>query len=164
MAGSWRSLGVWQINTISGWYRKNPWNSRLAHGISARDGTHFRASPVNVFSHEAIQTTCRYLSLPLWCVPNGDIVRCSWIVFFSISRLGSCVSLRSSLAGNLAQGGTHRGWQDVCFFFLSQNGCDLPPVKLYHLSCFGFGKNNSTHCALRFANPNAVLAILLSLC
>ena len=49
-------------------------------------------------------------------------------------------------------------------FIFSKNGCDLPPVKLYHLSCFGFGKNNSTHCALRFANPNAVLAILLSAC
>jgi hypothetical protein len=48
--------------------------------------------------------------------------------------------------------------------FSSKNGCDLPPVKLYHLSCFGFGKNNSTHCALRFANPNAVLASLLSAC
>lgn len=65
--GLWRSLGVWQINTISGWYRKNPGNSRLAHGISARDGTNIRASAVNVFSHEAIQTTCRYLSLPLVC-------------------------------------------------------------------------------------------------
>ena len=109
MAGSWRCLGVWQINTISGWYRKNPGNS-LAHGISARDGTNFRASPVNVFSHEAIQTTCRYLSLPLWCVPNGDIVRCSWIAFFCdfaarFVCIPTVISLRKS--------GTHRGWQDV---------------------------------------------------
>ena len=48
--------------------------------------------------------------------------------------------------------------------FLSENGCNLLPVKSYRLSCFGFGKINSTHCALRFASPNAVLAILLSAC
>ena len=53
----------------------------------------------------------------------------------------------------------------MCYFYsLYENGCNLLPVKSYHLSCFGLGKINSTHCALRFANPNAVLAILLSAC
>jgi len=47
---------------------------------------------------------------------------------------------------------------------LSKNVCNLLPVKPYYLSCLGFGKINSTHCALRFANPSAVLAILLSAC
>ena len=115
-------------------------------------GTNIRAIPVKGFSLEAVQTICRYLNLPIWCpVPNGDLVRCSWIVFFFdfATRFGcvpTVISPRKSA-----------GW----------NGCDLLPVKSYHPSCFGFGKICkiiSTHCALRSANPNAVLAILLSAC
>ena len=83
-------------------------------------GANIRAVPVKGYSHEAVQTICRYLNLPIWCpVPNGDLVRCSWIDFFVISRLSSGVSLRSSLPGNLP-GGTHRGWQDVLLYYLRE--------------------------------------------
>ena len=103
-------------------------------------------------------------------------------IFFAISQLGSGRWHAQRLARSV------------------KNGCNLLPVKSYHLpsgkrshnelenhhfqcvnplilwqpliamlnyqrvSCFGFGKINSTHCALRFANPNAVLASLLSAC
>ena len=80
-------------------------------------GGHIRAIPVKGFSLAAVQTICPYLNLPIWCsVPNGDLVRCSWINFLVILRPGSDVSLRSSLPGNLP-GGTHRGWQDVLLLF-----------------------------------------------
>ena len=80
-------------------------------------GANIRAIPVQGFSLEAVQTICRYLNLPIWCsVPNGDLVRCSWINFLVILRPGSDVSLRSSLPGNLP-GGTHRRWQDVLLLF-----------------------------------------------
>ena len=46
-------------------------------------GANIRAIPVKGFSLEAVRAICRYLNLPIWCpVPNGDLVRCSWIVFF----------------------------------------------------------------------------------
>ena len=52
----------------------------------------------------------------------------------------------------------------MCYCIIYENSCNLLPVKSYHLSCFGPGKIISTHGALRFANPNAVLATLLSAC
>ena len=94
----------------------------------------------------------------LICLSGALFLMVTWFAalglnFVVISRLGSGVSLRSSLPGNLP-GGTHRGWQDVLLLFSTRTV----------VTCFGCGKINSTHCALRFANPNAVLAILLSAC
>ena len=123
-----------------------------------------RAIPVKGFSHEAVQTICRYLNLPIWCpVPNGDLVRCSWIdSFCDFTTRFRCVP---TVISPRKSAGWHAQRLARCVTsILYENGCNLLPVKSYHLSCFGFGKINSTHCALGFANPNAVLAILLSAC
>ena len=123
-------------------------------------GANIRAIPVKGFSHEAIQAICRYLNFPIWSiwcpVPNGDLVLCSWMMFFfrfhgvRFGCIPTVISQRISARW-------HAQRLDV--------SCFLSNRTIYiHLSCFGFGKINWTHYALRFANPNAALAILLSAC